>query len=66
LDKVRHTVTYRIISSAAYLIRVKQLPKISGARYLPLQEIQSLPISNLTRKIARTALRRLSATKTAR
>jgi A/G-specific adenine glycosylase len=66
LDRVRHTVTYRIISIAAYLIRVKQLPKISGARYLPLQEIQSLPISNLTRKIARTALRHLSATKTAR
>jgi A/G-specific adenine glycosylase len=66
LDKVRHTVTYRIISIAAYLIRVKQLPKISGARYLPVQEIQSLPISNLTRKIARTALEHLSAGKTAR
>jgi len=66
LDKVRHTVTYRIISIAAYLIRVKQLPKISGARYLPLREIQSLPVSNLTRKIARAALRHLSAGKTAR
>jgi A/G-specific adenine glycosylase len=66
LDKVRHTVTYRIISIAAYLIRVPQLPKISGAQYLPLQEIHSLPTSNLTRKIARTALKHLSATETAR
>ena len=66
LDKVRHTVTYRIISIAAYLIRVPQLPKISGAQHLPLQEIHSLPTSNLTRKIARTALKHLSATGTAR
>jgi A/G-specific adenine glycosylase len=65
LDKVRHTVTYRAISIAAYLIRVKELPKISGAQHVPLIETQSLPISNLTRKIARTALKHLSAAKTA-
>ncbi len=65
LDRVRHTVTYRTISIAAYLIRVKQLPKIFGAQYLPLAEIQSLPISNLTRKILHTALKHLSATKSA-
>jgi A/G-specific adenine glycosylase len=65
LDKVRHTVTYRTISIAAYLIRVERLPTICGSRYLPLDEIQSLPISNLTRKIARTALNHLSAAKTA-
>jgi A/G-specific adenine glycosylase len=65
LDKVRHTVTYRTISIAAYLIHAKQLPKISGAQHLPLDEIQSLPISNLTRKIARAALKRLSVAKTA-
>ena len=66
LDKVRHTVTYRTISIAAYLIRVKQLPKSSAAQHLLLDEIQSLPISNLTRKIARTALKHLAAAKTAR
>jgi A/G-specific adenine glycosylase len=65
LDKVRHTVTYRTISIAAYLIRLKQLPKIPGAQCLPIQELQSLPISNLTRKIARAALKHLSAAKTA-
>jgi A/G-specific adenine glycosylase len=63
LDKVRHTVTYRAISIAAFLVPVKRLPKISGAQHLPLEEIQSLPISNLTRKIARTALKHLSASK---
>jgi A/G-specific adenine glycosylase len=65
LDKIRHTVTYRTISITAYLIRVKRLPKIPGAQYLPLQELQSLPISNLTRKIARAALKHLLAAKTA-
>ncbi len=65
LDKVRHMVTYRAISIAAYLIRVKELPKISGAQRVPLMEIQSLPISNLTRKIARSAVKHLSAAKTA-
>jgi len=65
LDKVRHTVTYRTISIAAYLIRLKELPKIRGAQHVPLMEIQSLPISNLTLKIARTALKRLSGAKTA-
>ena len=64
LDRLRHTVTYRTISIVAYLIRVKQLPNISGAQYLPLEEIQPLPISNLTRKIARSALKHLSAAKT--
>jgi len=63
LDKVRHTVTYRTISIASYLIRVKQLPKISGAQYLSLENIQFLPISNLTRKIAKAAFKHLSATR---
>jgi A/G-specific adenine glycosylase len=62
LDKIRHTVTYRTISIASYLIRVKQLPKISGAQYLSLENIQVLPISNLTRKIAKAAFKHLSAT----
>jgi A/G-specific adenine glycosylase len=64
LDKLRHTVTYRTISIAAYLVPVKKLPEISTAQHLPLQEIQSLPISNLTRKILRAALKHLSTTKT--
>ena len=63
LDKLRHTVTYRTISIASYLVRVKQLPKISGAQYLSLENIQFLPISNLTRIIAKAAFKHLSATR---
>ena len=63
LDKIRHSVTYRTISMAAYLIRVKQLPKISGAQYLSLDNIPFLPISNLTRKIAKAAFKHLTATR---
>jgi A/G-specific adenine glycosylase len=65
LEKVRHTVTYRTISVASFLLRVKRLPEIPGAKHPPLEEIQSLPISNLTRKIARVALKHLSAAKIA-
>jgi A/G-specific adenine glycosylase len=61
LQNVRHTVTYRNISVVAFLLRVKRLPKISRAKLLPLEEITALPISNLTRKIARRALQHLSA-----
>jgi A/G-specific adenine glycosylase len=66
LDKIRHTVTYRTISIAAYLIRVKQLPKISGAQSLSLDNIPFLPISNLTHKIAKAAFKHLSATRNTR
>jgi len=60
LDKVRHTVTYRAISVAAYFVHVKQLPNLPGAKTVPLEAVSSLAISNLTRKIARTALKQLS------
>lgn len=63
LEKVRHTVTYRTISVAAYLVRVQRLPKILGAQYLPLSDYSSLPVSNLTRKIARAAIKSISSAK---
>jgi A/G-specific adenine glycosylase len=66
LQNVRHTVTYRTISVAAFLLREKRLPKISGAKLVALEEVTTLPISNLTRKIARRALQHLSASKSAR
>jgi A/G-specific adenine glycosylase len=60
LEKVRHIVTYRAITVAAYLVCVKHLPTISGAKRMPLLNFQSVPVSNLIRKIARTAIKRLS------
>jgi A/G-specific adenine glycosylase len=61
LDSVRHTVSYRNITVAPFLIRVKVLPRISGAKQTGLDAVTSQPISNLTRKVARSAVKRLNA-----
>jgi len=54
--KVRHAVTYRAIILLSFLIQVKKLPRITGAKQVPLGDISGLPISNLTRKVAHAAL----------
>jgi len=51
LGKVRHSVTYRAISIAPFLVNFKQLPRVPNAKRVPLREISSLPVSNLTRKV---------------
>jgi A/G-specific adenine glycosylase len=56
LGKVRHSVTYRAITIAPFIINVKQLPRIPSAKRVLLREITTLPVSNLTRKVARAAL----------
>jgi len=56
LRKVRHAVTYRAIQAFPFLIQVKKLPKPPGARGVALKDISTLPVSNLTRKIARVAM----------
>jgi len=55
-NKVRHTVTYRDITVEPFRISVKKLPRIKGTEQVPLSEITVLPVSNLTRKVARAAL----------
>src|SRR5215469_1133938 len=55
-DKVRHAVTYREITVEPFRVSVKKLPRIKGAEQVPLSEITVLPVSNLTRKVARAAL----------
>jgi A/G-specific adenine glycosylase len=54
--KVRHSVTYRDITILPFGIRVKKLPRIPGAKQVLLHDISSLPVSNLTRKVAAAAL----------
>ena len=54
--KVRHAVTYRAITLLPFLIEVRSLPRVSGAKQVRLADISSLPVSNLTRKVARAAL----------
>jgi A/G-specific adenine glycosylase len=54
--KARHTVTYRDITLLPFRVEVKRLPHVSGAKQVPLADVSSLPVSNLTRKVARAAL----------
>ena len=59
LPTARHAVTYRAITLRPFRIRVAQLPRLPGAKTIPLSEVpapSSLAISNLTRKAARAAL----------
>ena len=55
-DKVRHSVTYREITVEPFRINLKKLPRIKGSEQVPLSEVTLLPVSNLTRKIARAAV----------
>jgi A/G-specific adenine glycosylase len=55
LAAARHSVTFRNIRLEPYLIRVARLPRVRGGRVTPLGQVQRLPISNATRKIADAA-----------
>jgi A/G-specific adenine glycosylase len=56
LRKIRHTVTYRAISLLPFRVEFKKLPRVAGARIILLKDFSFLPVSNLTRKVARAAL----------
>jgi A/G-specific adenine glycosylase len=56
VGRVRHTVTYRAITVLPFVIDVENLPRIPEARQVPLAEISSVAVSNLTRKVAHAAL----------
>jgi A/G-specific adenine glycosylase len=56
LKKVRHAVTYRSITILPFRLQMEKLPKVSGAKVLPLADLSAVAISNLTRKVARAAL----------
>jgi A/G-specific adenine glycosylase len=51
---VRHAVTYRAITIKPFHIHVTNLPRIKGAERVPLRDVSVLPVSNLTRKVARS------------
>ncbi len=61
LAKVRHTVTYRKIEVAPFLIRVRKLLPAPGSKAIALNAVLEQPISNLTRKVARAALKKLDS-----
>lgn len=56
----RHTVTYRNVELAPYVLRVAQLPEVNGARKVALSSLGGLAVSSATRKIAASALRSLA------
>jgi len=56
LAKLRHAVTYRNVSVLPFRITVAKIPHFLGAKRIRLQDFAMLPVSNLTRKIARAAL----------
>jgi A/G-specific adenine glycosylase len=61
LERVRHAVTYRNVSVLPFRIAIAKIPQIHGAKSIRLEDFSTLPVSNLTRKIARAALSRSSA-----
>jgi A/G-specific adenine glycosylase len=59
LQTAHHAVTYRAITLRPFRVPVAQLPRVTGAKTIPLSDVvtpSSLAISNLTRKAARSAL----------
>jgi A/G-specific adenine glycosylase len=56
LPKIRHAVTYRAISVLPFRVELEKLPRVAGARIILLKDFSSVPVSNLTRKVARAAL----------
>jgi A/G-specific adenine glycosylase len=56
LRRVRHAVTYRQITLQPFRLDLAKLPAVPHSRALPLDNLASVPISNLTRKVARAAL----------
>jgi A/G-specific adenine glycosylase len=56
LRKIHHAVTYRAISLLPFLVEFKKLPRVAGSRIILLKDFSSVPVSNLTRKVARAVL----------
>ena len=56
LNRVRHAVTYRAITLIPFRVEFRRLPHIPGAKIIRLEDFASVPVSNLTRKVARVGL----------
>jgi A/G-specific adenine glycosylase len=52
LPTARHGVTFRNITLLPFLARVERLPKLARTRVLALENLNHLPVSSATRKIA--------------
>lgn len=56
LATVKHAVTYRNVTVLPFRLIARAIPKVDGAKIVSLNELSTLPVSNLTRKIASRAL----------
>jgi len=56
IGKLRHAVTYRDIILLPFRVEVKKLPHIADTKKVSLAGVSALPVSNLTRKVARAAI----------
>jgi A/G-specific adenine glycosylase len=61
LEKVRHAVTYRSVTIFPFRVSVNELPRIQRTKCVALDDVSSMTVSNLTRKIAQAALAAPSA-----
>jgi A/G-specific adenine glycosylase len=61
LARLRHAVTYRNVSILPFRVTIAKIPRVRGAKCIRLEDFSTLPVSNLTRKIARAALSESSA-----
>jgi len=63
LASARHTVTFRDLRLLPFLVRVERLPVVPGARTPLLHELDRLPVSSATQKIAASALRAVQSSR---
>jgi hypothetical protein len=56
LPPARHAVTFREIQLQPFLVPVRRLPFVAGARTPRLNALGGLAVSNATRKVASAAL----------
>ena len=56
LNKIRHAVTYHAITVLPFRAKFPRLPHVPGAKKVLLADFSSVPVSNLTGKVARAAL----------
>jgi A/G-specific adenine glycosylase len=66
LATARHTVTFRDIRLLPFLVRLERLPAAPSARTPLLEELDRLPVSSATQKIAASALRAVRGSSDAR
>ncbi len=61
LPTANHTVTFRKVTLAPYLLRVRTLPQLPNSRTIALRSLDRLAVSSATRKIAASALSSLDS-----